>query len=127
MSKANDPAIQELLVRCLHHAVRRAAIQTLQVPGVLGLAYLSRVERLMRIAIALAGAGHGMPYVQIHGLPPAEESDSLPELLTVPLADLLAARASDHLAGALSGDPDSLRALDEEADRLLVTENIQLV
>ena len=44
-----------------------------------------------------------------------------------PMTDLLAARASDHLPPALEGDPEALRAFEQEAERLLKTEDIQLV
>jgi hypothetical protein len=89
--------------------------------------HLRAVERLMRIAIALAGAGSGLPYVEVHGIPPSDGAQEIPELFSVELTDLLAARAADRLPGALRGDPAALCALEQEAERLLKTEDIQLV
>jgi hypothetical protein len=43
----------------------------------------------------------------------------------VKLTDLLAVRASDHVPAALEGDPEALRAIEREAERLLETEDIQ--
>ena len=79
----------------------------------------------MRLAVDLAGAGNGLPLVEFHGIPPRDGPGALPEILSVHLTDLLAARASDHLAAALEGDPEALRACEQEAERLLETEEIQ--
>src|SRR5262249_32698301 len=98
----------------------------LEAPGALKATQLRRVERLMRIAIALAGEGQGMPYVAVHGLPPAT-GEALPEIRTIDLTDLMAERAAAHLPGAPQGNPEALRALEQEAERIIVTEDIQLI
>jgi hypothetical protein len=126
MSQPDDAAIQSLTVKCLHQAIRRGAARILESPDALSMGQFRQVERLMRVAIALAGGGRGLPTVQVHGIPSTGEPDALPEVLTVPLTDLLAARASDHLTAAIDGDADALRALQKVADRLLETEDIQL-
>ena len=74
-------------------------------------------------------AGHGLLHPRlIRGLGREACFTSLtPEILSVRLADLLAARASDHLSAALEGDPEGLRAVEREAERLLETEDIPLV
>jgi hypothetical protein len=92
----------------------------------LGFAHFSRVERLMRIAGALSGAGGGKPRVRFHGVPPVAGLSAPPETLCVDLSDLLAARASDHLGAALEGNPQALQSFEQEAERLLDTEDIQL-
>jgi hypothetical protein len=43
------------------------------------------------------------------------------------VSDLLAARASDHLGAALESDPQALRGFEQEAERLLETEDIQVL
>jgi hypothetical protein len=129
MSSPDEAAILNLTVSSLHQAIRRLAARTLEAPGALGTGQFRQVERLMRIAIALAGAGRGLPFVEVHGIPPSvgpADPGALPELFSVKLTDLLAARASDHLNDALGGDPEALRALDKVAEKLLTTENIQL-
>jgi hypothetical protein len=126
MSQLDEASILNLTVKSLHQAICRIAAGTLQAPGTTAVSQFRQVERLMRMAIALAGAGRAMPTVQVHGIPATGGPDALPELLTVKLTDLLAARASDHLAAALEGDPEALRAFDQEAERLIRTENIQL-
>jgi hypothetical protein len=129
MSSPDEAAMLNLTVSSLHQAIRRLAARTLEAPGTLGAGQFRQVERLMRIAIALAGAGRGLPFVEIHGIPPSAgpaDPSALPELFSVKLTDLLAARASDHLNGALGGDPEALRAIDKVAEKLLTTENIQL-
>jgi hypothetical protein len=125
MIQSHEPAILDLAVISLHDAIRRVAARTLEAPGELDVAHFHRVERLMRLAVALAGAGRGSPVVEYHGLPPVAGPGSLPEILSIRLTDLLAARASDHLAAALEGDPGALRAIEREAERLLETEDIQ--
>jgi hypothetical protein len=129
MSDPDDAAILKVTVTSLHQAIRRLAARTLAAPGALSVGDFRQVERLMRIAIALAGAGRGLPFVEVHGIPAAEVATNpgaLPELLSVKLTDLLAARASDHLSDAVQGDLNALRSLDKVADKLLTTENIQL-
>jgi len=120
--QSHEPAILDLAVISLHDAIRRVAARILEAPEALEVRHLSRVERLMRIGVALAGAGGGMPLVQFHGVPSIAGP---PETLSVNLSDLLAARASDHLGAALEGDPRALRDIEQEAERLLETENIQ--
>ena len=129
MSEPDEAAIQKLTVSSLHQVIRRLAVRSLEAPGALDVGQFRQVERLMRMAIALAGAGRGLPFVQVHGIPssdPAHQPGALPELFSVKLTDLLAARAADHLSGALEGDPEALRAIDKVAEKLLTTENIQL-
>jgi hypothetical protein len=110
----------------LHEAIRRMAARTLGQPGPLGVAEFRRVERLMRIAIAVAGAGEHTVYVETHAAPTGSEPGALVEPHSVELAGLLADRASGHLPGALRGDPEALRALVQEAERILETEDVQL-
>ena len=126
MIQPHEPAILDLAIMSLHNAVRREAARLLEAPGELEATHFRRIERLMRLAVALAGEGRGLPLVEFHGLPPAELGE-LPEILTVPLTDLLAARVADHLPAALEGDPEALRAVEREAERLLETEDIQRV
>src|SRR4051794_36627089 len=104
MITLHDPEILELAVQCLHAATRRIVLRTLEAPGKLEVSSCRRIERLMRIAGSLAEGGSRKPYVQVHGIPPAGGPGSLPEIFSVTLTDLLAGRASDHLAGALQGD-----------------------
>jgi hypothetical protein len=127
MIQAHEPAILDLGIISLHDAIRRVAAGTLERRGSLDETHFRRVEHLMRIAVALTGAGGVLPYVQFHGITPVAGMGALPEILSVPLTDLLAARAADHLAAALRGDPEALRAFEQEAERLLETEDIQLV
>ena len=127
MIQPHEPAILDLAVISLHDAIRRVAARILEAPGELEVTHFRRVERLMRIAVALAGAGRGLPLVEFHGIPPVDGPGSLPEILSVKLTDLLAARAADHLAAALEVDTEALRAFEQEAERLLETEDIQLV
>ena len=89
--------------------------------------HFRRVGHLMRIAVALAGAGRGSPLVAFHDIRPVAGPGVLPEILSVKLTDLLAARASDYLPAALEGDPEALHAFEQEAELLLETEDIQLV
>jgi hypothetical protein len=125
MIQPHEPAILDLGVIALHDAIRRVAARLLESPSELEPTHFRRVEHLMRIAIALAGAGGGLPLVEFHGIPPV--SGTLPETLSVKLTDLLAARASEHLPAALEGDPEGLRAFGQEAERLLETVDIQLI
>src|SRR3954452_18256545 len=127
MIQSHEPAVLDLALISLHDAVRRVAARILEAPGALEVTHFRRVESLMRLAIALAGAGRGLPRVEFHGLPPAAGPGMLPEILSVRLTDLLAARASDYLSAALEGDPEGLLAVEQEAERLLETEDIQLV
>jgi hypothetical protein len=127
MIQSHEPAILDLTVISLHDAIRHVAARVLEAPGMLEVTRFSRVERLMRIAVALAGAGSGMPLVQFHGVPAVAGPPAAPEILSVNLSDLLAARASDHLGAALEGDPQALRGFEQEAERLLETEDIQLL
>jgi hypothetical protein len=127
VNQPHEPAIIDLAVISLHDAIRRVAARILEAPGTLEVAHFSRLERLMRIAVALAGSGSGMPLVQFHGVPPVAGPPARQETLSVNLSDLLAARASDHLGAALEGDPQALRGFEQEAERLLETEDIQLL
>jgi hypothetical protein len=129
MSQSDEAAILKLTVGSLQNAIRRVAARILEAPGALDTGQYRQVERLMRMAISLAGAGRGLPVVEVHGIPPSAapgDPGALPELFSVKLTDLLAARAADHLSGALEGDAEALRAFDKVAERLLLTETIQL-
>jgi hypothetical protein len=126
MIQAHEPAILDLGIISLHDAIRRVAAGILERPASLEVTHFRRVEHLMRIAVALAGVGDGLPFVEFHVIPPAGKG-ALPEILSVPLTDLLAARAADHLPAALEGDSEAVRAFEQEAERLLETEDIQLV
>ena len=66
-----------------------------------------------------------MPLVEFHGLPPVAGPGALPQVPSVGLTGLLAARASNHLPAALEGDLAALRACGYEADRLLKAEKIR--
>ena len=125
MIQPNEPAILDLGIISLHDAIRSVAARILEAPGTLRAAHFRRVERLMRIAVALAGAAAGCPWWRSTASP--RWPGALPESLSVNLTDLLAARASDHLPPALEGDPEALCAFEQEAERLLETEDIQLV
>jgi hypothetical protein len=127
MIQRHEPAMLDLGIISLHGAIRRVAARILEAPGALEVTQFRRVEQLMRIAVALAGAGRRLPLVEFHDIPPVASPGSLPEVLSVNLTDLLAARASNHLPPALEGDPEALRAFEQEAERLLETEGIQLV
>jgi hypothetical protein len=125
MIQSHEPAILDLALICLHGAIRRSAARLLERAGELDVTTIRRVERLMRIALDLAGAGNGLPLVEFHGVPPMPGRGAPPEILSVPVTDFLAARASDHLPAALEGDPQALRAFEQEAERLLEREDIQ--
>jgi hypothetical protein len=102
-------------------------VRILDAPGSLQATQFRRVEHLMKIAVDLTGLGGGLPRVEFHGLPPLTDEGALPEILSINLTDLVAARASDHLSAALEGDPDALLAFEREAEHLLETEYIQRV
>ena len=125
MIQSHEPAILDLALISLHGAIRRIAVRLLEGPDELDVTTIRRVERLMRIALDLAGVGNGMPMVEFHGIPAQSGRGAPPEILSVPLTDLLAARASNHLPAALEGDPEALRAFEREAERILETEDIQ--
>jgi hypothetical protein len=125
MIQSHEPAILDLAVISLHGAIRRIAAALLEGPGELDVTTIRRVERLMRIALDLAGAGKGMPLVEFHGIRVVVGPGALPETFSVPLTDLLAAWASDHLPAALEGDPEALRTIERDAERILETEDIQ--
>jgi hypothetical protein len=124
MIQSHEPAILDLAVISLHGAIRRMAARILGGAGELDVRKIRRVEYLMRIALDLAGAGKGIPLVEFHGLPPASPG-ALPEILSVKLTDLLAARAAEQLPAALEGEPEALRAFEREAERLLAIDDIQ--
>jgi hypothetical protein len=123
----HEPAILDLAVMSLNDAIRHVSARILEGPGTLDVTHFSRVERLMRVAVALAGGGGGTPLVQFHGVHPVAGPAPLTETLSVNLSDLLAARASDHLGAALDGDPQALRGFEQEAERLLEAEDIELL
>jgi hypothetical protein len=127
MIQSHEPAILDLGIISLHKAIRRVAARILETPGGLEVMHFHQVGHLMRIAVALAGVGRGLPRVEFHDIPPVAGPGFLPEILSVNLIDLLAARASDDLPAALEGDPEALRAFEQEAERLLETMDIQLI
>jgi hypothetical protein len=83
MIQSHEPAILDLAVISLHGAIRRIAARLLEGSWELEVTTIRRVERLMRIALDLAGAGNGVPVVEFHGIPPAGPG-ALPEILSVP-------------------------------------------
>jgi hypothetical protein len=126
MTQANEVEIRNLMIASLHKAICQRAIRLLndETPP---LDHYRLVERLMRIAIALAGVGAARaPRVKVHQLPSEQGPGALPEIFSVDLADLLAARAAESLPGALRGEPEALLALVREGSHLLETEEIQL-
>jgi hypothetical protein len=125
MIQPHEPAILDLAIISLNGAIRRVAARLLEGSGELEVTKVRQVGFLMRIALDLAGVGNGLPLVEFHGIPAADDSGTLPETLAVPLTDLLAACAADHLPAALEGDPEALRAFEQEAEQLLETEDIQ--
>ena len=125
MIQSHEPAILDLALLSLRGAIRGIAARLLEGPGELEVTTIRRVERLMRIALDLAGVGNGMPVVEFHGLPPVAGPVALAEILSIPLTDLLAARASDHLPAALEGNREARRAFEQEAERILETEDVQ--
>ena len=127
MIQPHEPAILDLAIDSLHQAIRRVSARILSDPSALDATQFRQVERLMRIAVDLAGAGRGLPLVEYHGLPPIGGSGALPEILSVKVTDLLAARAADYLPTALEGDPEALRAFEQEAKMLVETEHIQRI
>jgi hypothetical protein len=126
MIQAHEPAILDLGIISLHEAIRRVAARILEAPEAMEVRHFRRVEQLMRVAAALSGVGEGLPTVQFHGIPAGPRLGFLPETLSISVTDLLAARAADHLAAALEGDPEALRGFEQEAERLLQTEDIRL-
>jgi hypothetical protein len=127
MIHSHEPAILDLTLLDLEGAIRRIAVRILGRPEVLDVSHFRRVAGLMRLAIALEGTGAGLPFAEYHGIPPMAGPGALPEILSVRVTDLLAARAADHLPAALEGEPEALRAFEREAEQLLETEDIQLV
>jgi hypothetical protein len=124
--QSHEPAIIDLAIMSLHEAIPRVAARILQAPGILEVKRFRRVERLMQIAGALGGEGSRMPLVQFHGVPAIAGLAIQPETRSVNVSDLLAARASNHLGAALEGDPRALCSFEQEAERLLETEDIRL-
>jgi len=70
MIQSHEPAILDLALISLHGAIRRGTARLLEGAGELHITTIRRVERLMRIALDLAGAGNGLPLVEFHGIPP---------------------------------------------------------
>jgi hypothetical protein len=126
MTPSNEIEIRNIAIASLHKSICQRTIRLLNVDSP-SVDHFRRVERLMRIAIALSGAGSTRaPHVKIHNLPSEGGSDTLPAILSIDLADLLAARAAESLPGALRGEPEALLALVREGSHLLETEEIQL-
>jgi hypothetical protein len=127
MTQANEIEIRNLAITSLQKSICQRASRLLDGGVEPTLDHFRLVERLMRIAIALAGVGGARaPRVKVHRLPAEQVPGALPEILSVDLADLLAARAADSLPGALRGEPEALLALVREGSHLLETEEIQL-
>jgi hypothetical protein len=126
MTQANEIEIRNLTIASLHKSICQRAIHLLN-DATPSLDHYRLVERLMRIAIALAGVGGARtPRVKVHNPPSEQGSGTLPEIISVDLADLLAVRAAESLPGALRGEPEALLALVREGSHLLATEEIQL-
>jgi len=126
MAEANEVEIRDLMNASLHKSICERAIRLLDQESP-SLNHYRLVERLMRIAIALAGlGGTRAPRVKIHKRPPENGSGVLPEIISVDLADLLASRAAESVPGALRGEPEALRDLVRVGSHLLETEEIQL-
>jgi len=126
MTQPNDIEVRNLANASLHKSICQQAIRLLsgEAPS---LDHYRLVERLMRIAIALAGVGSARaPRVKIHKMPADPAAGVLPEIVSIDLADLLASRASAYVPGALRGEPEALLALVREGMHLLQTEEIQL-
>ena len=70
MIQPHEPAILDLGIISLHDAIRRVAARILETPGELEVTHFRRVGHLMRIAVALAGAGRGLPLVAFHDIRP---------------------------------------------------------
>src|SRR5688572_17181390 len=79
MIQPHEPASLDLAIISLHSAIRRVATRILQAPEALGPTHFRRVERLMRIALDLAGVGSGLPHVEFHGIPPTAGAATVPE------------------------------------------------
>jgi hypothetical protein len=123
---ANESDAQALLILALHRSIRRICARLLATPGVLAPRDYRLVQHYMRMALALAGAEGTMPTVQFHGVK-IPGSGMLPEIVLIPLPDFLATRAADHLADALEGDSTARAAVEAEAERILLNENVQLL
>ncbi|HWE36818.1 MAG TPA: hypothetical protein VG406_09650 [Isosphaeraceae bacterium] len=125
---AGDPAVTAFSVIILLNALRRLAARLLSGEAEPTVTHYRLVERLMRIAITLAGAGNARhPHIQIHQDAPGDESATLlPRVTRVDLPDLLAARAADHLPAALAGDESARAQVEAIAEHILLTEDIQL-
>src|SRR3954453_20104191 len=126
MTQANEIEIRNLTNASLHKSICELAIRLLSGESP-SLDHYRLVERLMRIAIALAGVGGARaPRVKIHKSPSEPGAGLLPEIISIDLTDLLASRGSAFVPGALRGEPEALLALVQEGVHLLQTEEIQL-
>lgn len=124
---ADDPEIAPFAAQVLRTALRRLAARLLLGEAEPTVIQYRLVERLMRIAITLAGAGTARhPYVQIHEAAPGGEETLLPKLTRIDLPDLLVARAGDRFAAAVDGDESARQAVEAIAEQILLTEDIQL-
>jgi hypothetical protein len=68
MIQSHEPAILDLAVISLHGAIRRIAVRLLEGTDELDVTTIRRVERLMGIALDLAGVGNGMPLMEFHSV-----------------------------------------------------------
>jgi hypothetical protein len=125
---AADPDVTAFSVLVLLTALRRLAARLLAGQAEPTVAHYRLVERLMRIAITLAGAGSARhPYVQMRDDSPGDETATLlPRSTRVDLPDLLASRAADQIASALAGDETARVKVEAIAEQILLTEDIQL-
>ena len=129
MDESPDPAVIDLATKSLLEASRRLALRALESPAEPSTADYRRVERSMRIALALAtGGAESRVQLQIHGLPPDPDAPfAVPETFHFEPARLLAAPQADLLPDALAGKREALEALVQEAERILVSEDIQII
>jgi hypothetical protein len=127
-SPAADPDVTAFSVLVLLTALRRLSARLLSGQAEPTVAQYRLVERLMRIAIALAGAGNVRhPYVQPRQDVPDETGSILLRQVTkVELPDLLASRAADQIAAAFAGDETARAKVEAVAEHILLTEDIQL-
>jgi len=124
MRELHAPAELDLATERLIEAVRRRAAAHLETPGGLTPSQCRDVERLMRVARALLGAGESnRPYVDLP-LETGAEPTLLQEVESVEIPELLARRTSAELQRVLRGHRDAQEAVDAEAEKILEREAI---
>jgi hypothetical protein len=68
MIQSHEPAILDLAVISLNGAIQRIAVRLLEGTDELDVTTIRQVERLMGIALNLAGVGNGMPLMEFHSV-----------------------------------------------------------